>query len=97
MIEAYILSNEKWIHNEIQRKVTFTDSLTLNLMSCRVILHCESGDASGVSVAHAMTKMPLLIACYAPEDAYNMDEIGLFYHAQPNKTLAHGKVHGHKI
>ena len=42
---------------------------------------------SGVGVAHAMTKMPLLIVCYALEDVYNMDEIDSFYHAQWNKTL----------
>ena len=33
----------------------------------------------------------------APEDVYNMDETGLFYRAQPNKTLAQGKVCGRKI
>jgi hypothetical protein len=53
-----------------------------------VTLHGESGDASGVGVAHAMTKMPLLIVCYAPEDVYNMGETSLFYRAQPNKTIA---------
>jgi hypothetical protein len=31
------------------------------------------------------------------EYVYNMDEIGLFYCAQPNKTLAQGKVHGCKM
>ena len=33
----------------------------------------------------------------APEDVYNMDETALFYCAQPNKTLAQGKVRGCKI
>ena len=33
----------------------------------------------------------------APKDAYNMDETGLFYHAQPNKALVQGKVRGHKF
>ena len=33
----------------------------------------------------------------APEDIYNMDEIGSFYRTQPNKTLTQGKVHGYKI
>ena len=72
-------------------------SLTLNLMLCRVILHGDSGESSGVGVAHDMTKMPLLIACYALEDVYNMDETNSFYHAQPSKTPVQGKVHGHKI
>ena len=30
--------------------------------------------------------MPLLILCYAPKDVYKMDKVGLFYHAQPNKS-----------
>ena len=30
----------------------------------------------------------------APVDVYNMDEIVSIYHAQPNKTLARGKVRG---
>ena len=33
----------------------------------------------------------------ALEDVYNMDETGLFYHAQPNKTLVQGKVCRWKI
>jgi hypothetical protein len=33
----------------------------------------------------------------APVDVYDMDEIVLFYHAQPNKTLAQGKVRGFEI
>ena len=33
----------------------------------------------------------------APEDVSNVDEIGLFYCAQPNKTPVQGKVCGHKI
>ena len=33
----------------------------------------------------------------SPEDVYNMDEIGSFYCAQPNKTLGQGKVCGRKI
>jgi hypothetical protein len=64
-------------------------------MLCRVTLHDESGDASGVGVAYDMTKMKLLIVCSTPIDVYNMDETGLFYHAQPNKTPAQGKIHGH--
>ena len=33
----------------------------------------------------------------ALEYVYNMDKIGLYYYAQPNKTLAQGKVRGCKI
>ena len=33
----------------------------------------------------------------ASEDVYNMDETGLLYRAQPNKTLVQGKVRGRKI
>ena len=33
----------------------------------------------------------------APEDVYNIDETSLFYHAQPNKTLAQRQVCGHKF
>lgn len=62
-------------------------------MLSRVAMHGESG----VGVARAMTKMPLLIMCYALEDAYNMDEIGLLYHSQPNKTLAWGNICGNKF
>ena len=32
----------------------------------------------------------------ALKDVYNMDETNLFYCAQPNKTLAQRKNHGHK-
>ena len=55
-------------------------------------MHGESGDADRKRVAEALSKMPALIAEYAPEDVYNMDEIGLFYKAQPHKTLAQSKV-----
>ena len=41
-----------------------------------------------------MTSSTLVMA---PEDVYNVVEIGLFYHVRPNKTLAQGKVHGLKI
>ena len=34
---------------------------------------------------------------YEPEDDYNMDEIGLYFRARPNKTLAQGKVKGRKL
>ena len=33
----------------------------------------------------------------ALKDVYNMDEIDLFYCAQPDKTLMQGKFCGHKI
>ena len=34
---------------------------------------------------------------YKLEDVYNMDEIGLYFRAHPNKTLAQGKVKGRKL
>jgi hypothetical protein len=39
----------------------------------------------------ALTSSALVMA---PEDVYNVVEIGLLYHVRPNKTLAQGKVHG---
>ena len=32
-----------------------------------------------------------------PKDIYNMDEIGPFYRAQPNKPQVQGNVYGRKI
>jgi hypothetical protein len=58
----------------------------------RVYMHGESGDVSGAGVTHTMTKMPLLVVTFTPEDVYNMDETGLFHCAQPNKTLVQGRV-----
>ena len=60
-------------------------------------MHCESGDADGEGIACALRAMLILIAEYAPEDLYNMDETRLYYKAQPNKTLAQSKVKGRKI
>ena len=60
-------------------------------------MHGESGDADVEGVAHALRAMPILIAEYAPEDVYNMDETGLYYKAQPSKTLAQSKIKGQKI
>jgi hypothetical protein len=34
---------------------------------------------------------------YEFEDVYNMDEVGLYFRARPNKTLAQGKVKGQKL
>ena len=42
-------------------------------------MHCESRDADGEEIARALRAMPILIAEYAPEDVYNMDETGLYY------------------
>ena len=33
---------------------------------------------------------------YSPNDIYNMDETGLFYSLEPNRTVATGSVHGTK-
>jgi hypothetical protein len=41
--------------------------------------------------------MKLLILCYAPEDVYNVEEVGIFYQAQPNKTLVQQKFAGAKF
>ena len=76
--------------------------MTLNNFSLmngfyNVYMHGESGDVDGKGVVEALSKMPVLIAEYAPKDVYNMDEIGLFYKARPHKTLAQGKVKGQKI
>ena len=40
-------------------------------------MHCESGDADGEGITCALRAMPILIAKYAPENVYNMDETGL--------------------
>jgi hypothetical protein len=34
---------------------------------------------------------------YEPKDVYNMDEIGLYFRAHPNRTLAQGKAKGWKL
>ena len=64
---------------------------------CRVNFHGESGEADAEVVAQAMSRMPALLATYKPEDVYNLDETGLYFRAQPTKTLAQGKVKGRKI
>jgi hypothetical protein len=38
-------------------------------------------------LVHNLISIDLLCIGYGTEDVYHMDDIGLFYHAQPNKTL----------
>ena len=60
-------------------------------------LHGESGDADADGVAQAISQLPILLSNYEPEDVYNMDEIGLYFRAHPNKTLAQGRVKGRTL
>ena len=48
----------------------------------------EGGDVN-LSVVENWTEtvLPSLLKDYSPEDVYNADETGLFFHAQPKKTL----------
>ena len=62
-----------------------------------VTMHGESDSADPENVAEAQARLPAALAGYAAEDIYNFDEMGLFYKAQPNRTIAEGKVRGRRI
>ena len=44
-----------------------------------------------------MASFMFFLSNYDHEDVYNMDEIGLYSRAHPNKTLAQVKVEGQKL
>ena len=49
----------------------------------RYYLHNENRDASNEGVFKALRKFPILLSSYKLEDVYNLDEIGLYFYAQP--------------
>jgi hypothetical protein len=58
----------------------------------RVYLHGENGDASQIGVSRDLSQHLILLSNYKVEDVYNMEGMFFFNRAQPNKTIAQGKV-----
>ncbi|XP_054708872.1 tigger transposable element-derived protein 6-like [Uloborus diversus] len=61
--------------------------------------HIRSGETANVDptiVTKGREKLRAIISQYAVADVYNMDESGLFYRLQPDKTLSNGAVKGCK-
>jgi hypothetical protein len=56
-------------------------------------LHGDAADADMHGVEHSQRSMPALITelGYSKEDVYNFDETGLYFKAEPKRTLLRGK------
>jgi hypothetical protein len=52
-----------------------------------IYLYGESGDASQFGISHDWNQFPNSLSSYKPNHVYNMDEMGLFFKAQTNKTF----------
>ena len=57
-------------------------------------LHNESDDVDPNGVAQLMSHFLIILSNYVAQDVYNMDDTGLYFKANRNKTLAQGKVKG---
>ena len=60
------------------------------------ILHGEAVSVNTSTVSAARIELQALVAQYAPEDVFNVDETGLFYRMPPSKSLAQGPRQGTK-
>ena len=60
------------------------------------VKHGDSGGVDLEEVARGREAMKKVTSHYAIKDIYNMDETGLFYRLQPNKTLADKSLKGEK-
>ena len=60
------------------------------------ILHGEAASVNTSTVSAARIELQAIVAQYAPEDVYNVDETGLFYRMPPSKSLAQGPRQGTK-
>jgi hypothetical protein len=62
-------------------------------------MHGESGGADLEGAQKALETIPKIISegGFSAHDVYNLDETGLLFKAQPNRTLAKGKVKGKKM
>ena len=60
-------------------------------------LHNESDDVDPNGVAQLMSHFLIILSNYVAQDVYNMDDTGLYFKANRNKTLAQGKVKGKKL
>jgi hypothetical protein len=77
-----------WLHKFKQRH---------NIQS--YCMHGEAGsaDEQGVNIARVAVPQIIEEGGYSPDDVYNCDESGLYYRAQPNRTLNHaGPARGKK-
>ena len=64
-----------------------------------ILLHKVHGDSNEVNLADvekSRDELCCIISEYELNDVYNMDETGLFYHLEPDVTLATGPVKGKK-
>jgi len=50
-------------------------------------LHGESQSADSSSASDFLSRLPIIMEGYKPEDIFNADETGLFYKALPKKSL----------
>ena len=59
-------------------------------------VHQESNEVNLAVVEKSREELRCIISKYELSDVYNMDETGLFYHLEPDATLATGPVKGKK-
>jgi hypothetical protein len=60
------------------------------------VVHGESASVNAEIVEDGRRKLREVLREYSPDRIYNMDETGLFFRLEPNKTLATGPVSGTK-
>lgn len=58
--------------------------------------HGESGSVNQLLIQNALPHIRDVIDEYNPEDVYNMDETGLFFRLQPDRSLATYAIQGQK-
>ena len=58
--------------------------------------HGEAGGVDEAAVEKGRVDLKKVLEPYSPDDIYNMDETGLFFRLEPDKTLASGPVKGRK-
>lgn len=60
------------------------------------VIHGEAASVDTDIVEEGRRKLKEFLSKYAPSNIYNMDETGLFFRLEPNRTLATGSVYGTK-
>ncbi|CAB5355892.1 unnamed protein product [Rhizophagus irregularis] len=60
-------------------------------------LEGEASSADEAAIANALPSLKELCSNYPPERIYNMDETGLFYRLEPDRTLATKRLSGRKV
>jgi hypothetical protein len=57
-------------------------------------LHGEANSASLTDIAEERLRLQQVLADYDLKHIYNADEMGLFYHMEPNQTLSTSSIAG---